>query len=50
MSTARVEKPPAGKIVLTYAQYGALPDDGRRYELLEGEFYMTPGRFLGLNI
>lgn len=42
MSTVRVEKPPAGKIVLTYAQYCALPDDGRRYELLEGELYMTP--------
>jgi Uma2 family endonuclease len=42
MGTTRVAKPPAGKIVLTYAQYRALPDDGRRYELLEGELYMTP--------
>jgi Uma2 family endonuclease len=42
MSTVRVERPPAGKIVLTYDQYCALPDDGRRYELLEGELYMTP--------
>ena len=42
MSTARVAKPPAGKIVVTYAPYRALPDDSRRYELLAGELDMTP--------
>nr|MCU0254501.1 Uma2 family endonuclease [Acidobacteriota bacterium] len=28
--------------LLTYADYAALPDDGRRYQLLEGELVMTP--------
>lgn len=27
---------------LTYRDLAALPDDGKRYELLEGEVYMTP--------
>ena len=27
---------------LTYADYAALPDDGRRYELIDGELVMTP--------
>ena len=27
---------------LTYADYAALPDDGRRYELIRGELVMTP--------
>lgn len=30
------------KVVLTYADYAALPDDGRRYELYEGEIEMLP--------
>ena len=30
------------RVVLTYADYAALPDDGRRYELYEGEIEMTP--------
>ncbi len=30
------------KVILTYADYAALPDDGRRYELFEGEIEMTP--------
>lgn len=30
------------KVVLTYADYAALPDDGRRYEIYEGEIEMTP--------
>lgn len=34
--------PPAGKIVLTYEDYLHLPDDGRRYEILEGVLYVTP--------
>jgi hypothetical protein len=29
-------------IVLTYKDYEALPSDGRRYELHEGELSMTP--------
>ncbi len=28
--------------LLTYADYAALPDDGQRYQLLEGELVMTP--------
>jgi Uma2 family endonuclease len=28
--------------LLTYADYAALPDDGNRYQLLEGELVMTP--------
>ncbi len=27
---------------LTYADYAALPDDGQRYQLVEGELVMTP--------
>src|SRR5690349_12152092 len=30
------------RVVLTYADYAALPDDGRRYELHEGELVVTP--------
>ena len=35
------------RAVLTYADYAALPDDGRRYEILAGELAVTherPGR------
>ncbi len=32
----------APKILITYADYAALPDDGRRYELDEGEIAVTP--------
>lgn len=42
MSIDAREQPPAGRIVLTYEDYCALPDDGRRYEILEGELYVTP--------
>ncbi|WP_027356738.1 Uma2 family endonuclease [Desulfofundulus thermocisternus] len=34
--------PPAGKIVLTYEDYLDLPDDGNRYEILEGVLHVTP--------
>ena len=27
---------------ITYEEYLALPDDGNRYEIIEGELYMTP--------
>jgi len=30
------------RVILTYADYTALPDDGRRYELHEGELSVTP--------
>src|SRR5688500_9344128 len=30
------------RIVLTYEDYAALPDDGKRYELHEGELSVTP--------
>ena len=33
---------PKGKIVLTYDDYFALPNDGKRYEILEGELTVTP--------
>lgn len=31
------------RVRLTYEDYAALPDDGRRYELHEGELSVTPG-------
>ena len=30
------------KAALTYADYTALPDDGKRYEILDGELFVTP--------
>jgi hypothetical protein len=30
------------RAVLTYSDYAALPDDGRRYELHQGELSVTP--------
>src|SRR6266849_5052336 len=30
-----------GRVVLTYQDYAALPDDGRRYEIHEGELSVT---------
>lgn len=33
---------PEGKIVLTYEDYVEIPNDGKRYELLEGELAVTP--------
>jgi Uma2 family endonuclease len=32
----------SANVVLTYDDYAALPEDGRRYELYEGELVMTP--------
>jgi Uma2 family endonuclease len=32
----------SAKVVLTYDDYAALPEDGHRYELYEGELVMTP--------
>lgn len=33
---------PEGKIILTYEDYAAMPNDGKRYEILEGELAVTP--------
>lgn len=35
-------QPPAGEIILTYDDYLQLPNDGKRYEILEGVLYVTP--------
>jgi len=32
----------SARVVLTYDDYAALPDDGSRYELYEGELIMMP--------
>jgi Uma2 family endonuclease len=32
----------ATRIVLTYADYAAIPNDGKRYELYEGDLSVTP--------
>jgi Uma2 family endonuclease len=32
----------AMRIVLTYADYAAIPNDGKRYELHEGDLWVTP--------
>ena len=42
MSIETRDQPPAGKIVLTYEDYCALPNDGRRYEILDGELSVIP--------
>jgi Uma2 family endonuclease len=34
-------------VVLTYEDYAAMPSDGRRYELHEGEIVMSPGPTTG---
>jgi Uma2 family endonuclease len=34
--------PPPEPVLLTYEDYRGLPDDGRRYELFEGELEVTP--------
>lgn len=31
-----------GPALLTYADYAALPDDGRRWELIDGELFLSP--------
>lgn len=32
----------SSRALLTYADFAALPDDGRRYELIDGELFVTP--------
>jgi Uma2 family endonuclease len=41
VSTYRQSIPP-GKILLTYDDYCLLPNDGNRYEILDGELSVTP--------
>ncbi len=33
---------PGERVILTYKEYEALPADGRRYEIHEGELWVTP--------
>ena len=35
-------EPAPSRVILTYADLCGMPDDGRRYELFEGEVYVTP--------
>ncbi len=42
MARAVRQSIPEGKIILTYEDYCALPNDGKRYEILEGELSVTP--------
>jgi len=37
-----VMTPKHGRLLFTYREYALLPDDGRRHELIEGDFYVTP--------
>ena len=32
------------KVALTYRDYAALPDDGRRYQILDGELFVSRRR------
>ncbi|MBI2571157.1 MAG: Uma2 family endonuclease [Candidatus Schekmanbacteria bacterium] len=42
MSSAPLSRIPPEKIRLTYAEYLELPDDGKRYEIIDGELNVTP--------
>jgi Uma2 family endonuclease len=37
-----MSRAPAGRIQLTYDDYVGLPDDGRRYEILDGDLEVSP--------
>jgi Uma2 family endonuclease len=39
---AMVMTRPGAEVPFTYREYALLPDDGRRHELIEGDFYVTP--------
>jgi Uma2 family endonuclease len=39
---AVLSRPPAGEIVLTYDDYAELPNDGKRYEIIEGDIFVSP--------
>ena len=40
--SAMPDRVPVGRIKLTYEDYASLPEDGRRYEILDGELAVTP--------
>ena len=42
MTVDTIHRPPGGRIMLTYEDYVCLPDDGKTYEILEGEIEVTP--------
>lgn len=42
MRTATAPSIPAGRIKLTIDEYGELPNDGKRYQILDGELDVTP--------
>ena len=42
MTVETIPRPLGGKIMLTYDDYACLPDDGKIYEILEGELEVTP--------
>ena len=42
MSNPGLSTIPPGKIRLTYDDYLELPDDGKRYEIIDGELHVTP--------
>ncbi len=39
---AVLSRPPAGEIILTYDDYAELPNDGKRYEIIEGDLFVSP--------
>ena len=39
--SAMPDRVPVGRIKLTYEDYASLPEDGRRYEILDGELAVT---------
>src|SRR5438093_136919 len=41
------DRVPPGPIKLTYEDYVDLPDDGRRYEILDGELEVSPAPAFG---
>lgn len=45
MARTRSPSVPEGKILLTDEDYRALPNDGKRYEVLEGELSVAPAPF-----
>ena len=42
MSNPALNTIPAGEFRLTYQDYLELPDDGKRYEIIEGDLHLTP--------
>jgi len=46
MSSTFTPSIPPGKIVLTYDDYCKLPNDRNRYEILDGELFITPSPWI----